>query len=168
VLIGFMGCGKSTLGPRLADRLGVQFLDLDDEIERRAGCRIAELVDAEGEAGLRRHELAALRALVDAAPAGCVVATGGGVVETPPAHALLRALGRIVWLEAEPEASVSRLPPAARAARPLLDAEGTWRRRWEIRQPLYRALAEAIVATHPDAIDASLERLVAVARAERA
>lgn len=167
-MIGFMGSGKSTLGPRLAARLGVHFLDLDVEIERRAACTIAELVAAEGEAALRRQELEALRALVDAAPPGCVIATGGGIVESPEARTLLRALGRIVWLEAEPEASVSRLPGPARAARPLLDADGAWRQRWALRQPHYRALADAVVNTYPDAIDASLERLVALARAERA
>src|SRR5947209_4309481 len=77
VLVGFMGGGKTTLGRRLARNLGVKFVDLDEEIEKRAGQRISEIFKKKGEKGFRRLETQALaRALKTAG----VVATGGGLV----------------------------------------------------------------------------------------
>lgn len=159
VLIGFMGSGKSTLGPLLAARLVIPFVDVDVEIERRAGCTIAALVARAGEPELRRHEHDALQALAASPPPRAVVATGGGVVELPGAASLLHALGTIVWLRADPDVSVGRLDAGARAGRPLL-AASTWRQRWERREPLYRACADAIVGTHPETVDESLEQLM--------
>jgi shikimate kinase len=153
-----MGSGKSTLGARLAARLAVPFVDLDIEIAQRTGTSIVDLVGREGEAAFRRYELDALLEIVRMAPPACVIATGGGIVETPAAHAALRALGRIVWLRADPEASVSRLG-AARAERPFLASDVDWRERWRHREPLYLALADAVVSTHPETEDESLDAL---------
>jgi len=160
VLIGFMGSGKSTLGPLLAARLAVPFVDVDAEIERRAGCSIAALIARNGEPGLRQRELDAVRALADGSPQPGVVATGGGVVESPEAARLLRALGTVVWLRADPDVSVGRLDATGRALRPLLGDAARWRQRWERREPLYRACADAIVGTHPETVAESLEQLV--------
>jgi shikimate kinase len=156
VLIGFMGSGKTTLGAGLASRLGIDFIDLDDCIEAAAEKSVRAVFTAEGEAGFRRRELEALHRLESTAPARCIVATGGGIVETRAAHAVLRALGRVVWLRADPEAGVARLGEASRS-RPLLD--GDWRGRWERRAPLYAALAESIVDTHPGDFETSLAAL---------
>jgi shikimate kinase len=163
VLIGFMGSGKSTLGPLLASRLEVPFVDLDAEIERRVACSIAELVERDGEPVFRRYELDVLQALGTEAPRPAVVATGGGIVELPNALQHLRALGQVVWLRADPEVSVGRLDATARAARPLLDPAGSWRRRWERREPLYRACADVVVGTHPETVGESLEQLLRLA-----
>jgi shikimate kinase len=156
VLIGFMGSGKTALGAGLAARLGIDFIDLDDRIEAAAGMSARAVFTAEGEAEFRRRELQALQRLESTAPARCIIATGGGIVETPAAHAVLRALGCVVWLRADPEAGVARLGEASRL-RPLLD--GDWRSRWERRAPLYAALAECIVDTHPDDYETSLAAL---------
>ena len=78
LLIGMMGCGKSTLGQMLAKRLGRAFIDLDGEIERREGRSIPDIFAAEGDAGFRKYETAAL---LDALCAdNAVIATGGGIV----------------------------------------------------------------------------------------
>jgi shikimate kinase len=99
-----------------------------------------------------------LRALAAAPPARAVIATGGGIVESEAAAALLRALGPVVWLRADPDAALQRLDAAARAARPLL-AGGAWRGRWAQRQSRYAALADHVVSTHPESVETSLAAL---------
>jgi shikimate kinase len=115
----------------------------------------------QGEAEFRHLELQVLRDLVRDAPPGAVVATGGGLVETPEARALLPQLGRVVWLRADPRACVARLG-AERAARPLLDAGTDWLGRFARREPLYRELAQGIVDTHPQGVEQSLAQLEAL------
>jgi shikimate kinase len=156
-----MGSGKTTLGARLAARVGADFVDLDDAVEARAGTSIVEIFATRGEAAFRALELETLAALAASPPARCVVAAGGGIVETTAAHALLHQLGSIVWLRADPAACVLRLS-SGRAARPLLAPGADWRVRWEQRAPLYRALADHIVSTHPDDPESSLTALAAL------
>lgn len=153
-----MGSGKSTLGALVAERCGVPFTDLDVEIERRAGCSVADVFAREGEPGFRARELQTLAEIVPAMPAAAVLATGGGIVETDAALPLLRQCGRIVWLRADPEASVRRLG-TARAGRPLL--HGDWRTRYARRAARYAAWAEAVVSTHPEPVEESLAALLA-------
>lgn len=89
-LAGLMGSGKSTVGPLLAARLGVGFVDLDEQVESEAGCSIAQLFDTEGEAGFRQRERAALeRVLAQSAPV--VLALGGGTAHQPGAAARIRS-----------------------------------------------------------------------------
>lgn len=96
LLIGMMGCGKSTLGQMLAKRLGRTFIDLDGEIERREGRSIPDIFAAEGDAGFRRYETAAL---LDALCAdNAVIATGGGIVTREENIAAMREKGLVVWL----------------------------------------------------------------------
>lgn len=96
LLIGMMGCGKSTLGRMLAKRLGRAFIDLDGEIERREGRSIPNIFAAEGDAGFRRYETAAL---LDALCAdNAVIATGGGIVTREENIAAMRGKGLVVWL----------------------------------------------------------------------
>jgi len=153
-----MGSGKSTLGALAAARCGVPFTDLDVEIERRAGTSVAAVFARDGEAGFRARELQALADLVPGRAPGAVLATGGGIVETAAALPLLRQWGRIVWLRADPVASVGRLGPAS-AGRPLL--QGDWRARYEDRAARYAAWADAVVSTHPEPVEASLAALLA-------
>jgi shikimate kinase len=116
-LIGLSGAGKSTVGRALAARLGWALRDTDALVEEAAGCRIPAIFAAEGEAGFRERESAALRRALAGRP--CVVATGGGIVLRPENRELLRAHALVVWLDAPSEALVARLR-AHDEERPLL------------------------------------------------
>lgn len=116
-LTGFMGSGKSTVGPILANVLGASFLDLDAEIAAVAGRRIAQLFDDEGEAAFRRREREALEAT--AARSETVVATGGGALVQPGAMAWAKRHGTVVYLRVPADALAARLAHA-RVVRPLM------------------------------------------------
>lgn len=120
-LVGMMGVGKSTIGPLLAARLGRDFLDTDHEIEREAGQSVAEIFAREGEAGFRRRER---QAIGRAAGRGAVVALGGGAIAQPGAADRLRALGEVVYLEADAALLLERIgDPASRPLLAGLEAE---------------------------------------------
>ncbi|OYW29125.1 MAG: hypothetical protein B7Z47_05120, partial [Chthoniobacter sp. 12-60-6] len=101
LLIGLMGSGKTTVGRIVAQMVGFKLVDTDHLIVETAGKSIPEIFASEGEAGFRQRESAALRSLVGRR--GCVIATGGGIVTQPRNMPLLRHLGYIAWLEADPE-----------------------------------------------------------------
>ncbi len=141
VLVGFMGCGKTTLGSRLAKKLGFTFVDMDDCIVRKAGRTISDIFAAEGEAGFRRIESEVLEELL--ARDHMVVATGGGVVTVPENHLKLKALGFIIWLNLPENAIWNRL--SRNRTRPLLRTENpkqTVQDLLEKRLPLYAAVAD--------------------------
>ena len=106
-LIGYMGCGKTTLGEVLARQMGVPFIDLDEYIEHQQGMTIVEIFASDGEARFRELETAALRDV--AAAGGAIVACGGGT----PCHggnmALMNQTGITVWLTTSPERITARL-----------------------------------------------------------
>lgn len=115
-LIGMMGAGKSSVGRKLAARLGWPFCDLDREVEREAGCSISILFDRDGEAAFREREHRALSRLLGGDP--LVLATGGGAVIDPRSRALLNQRACAVWLDALPATLARRL--AGTQDRPLL------------------------------------------------
>ena len=165
-LVGMPGSGKSTVGRVVADRLDAQFVDLDAAISVAAGRSIPEIFAHEGEAGFRDRERDALAVLVDRG-APVVVATGGGIVTTEEARALL---GRTtcVWLTAESATLMERLADEA-STRPLLadDPAGSILRLSTAREPLYRSVARHVVDTDghgPEEIaDAICRQVVEVA-----
>jgi 3-dehydroquinate synthase len=117
-LIGLSGSGKSTTGRILARRLGWEFIDTDDEIEREAGRTVAELFAAEGEAAFRQRELRALERAAAREPV--VVATGGGAPTIPAARPIL-GTGFVVWLAVSPAVAAQRILAAPGGSeRPLL------------------------------------------------
>jgi shikimate kinase len=116
VLVGLPGSGKSSVGRRLARRLGLPFVDLDVAVERRAGRSIPELF-AGGEAEFRALE-AAMSAELAASPP-LVLAPGGGWMANAAAVAPLRPVGRIIYLRVTPETAIRRMG-AGRMRRPLL------------------------------------------------
>lgn len=120
VLVGLMGAGKSTVGRRLAAWCGLRFVDLDEEISRRAGRSVAELFAETGETGFRELEVRATRkiATVAAESPGIVVAAGGGWMVNRPARAALPA-ATTVWLSVAPAEAARRLAPET-TERPLL------------------------------------------------
>lgn len=107
VLIGFMGCGKSTVGARLAEMLEFQFVDTDTLIEERAGKTIPEIFDECGEGGFRELESAALRSAAETTFQ--VISTGGGIVTVPENASLLKEAGFVVWLNASADAIAARV-----------------------------------------------------------
>ena len=117
-LIGLSGSGKSTTGRILARRLGWEFIDTDDEIEREAGRTVAELFAAEGEAAFRQRELRALERAAAREPV--VIATGGGAPTIPAARPIL-GTGFVVWLAVSPAVAAQRILAAPGGSeRPLL------------------------------------------------
>jgi shikimate kinase len=114
-LVGMMGAGKSTIGRRLAQRLGRRFVDTDAEVERAVGRSVAEIFAHEGEAAFRGHERAAIEAVGEEA---AVVALGGGAIAQPGASERLARAGTVVYLRARPATLLARVGDAE--GRPLL------------------------------------------------
>jgi shikimate kinase len=150
-LTGFMGAGKSTVGPLVAGRLGWRFIDLDDEIVRQAGRSVAQIFDSEGEAHFRKLESEALERVIAGLHGGgpAVIALGGGALT----HSLTRAHN--LWLLAQTaaptvflEAPVDELLARCRAGainRPLSRHENQFRQLFSLRRPVYM---EADVHVH--------------------
>ncbi len=156
-LSGFMAVGKSTVGPRLAGRLGVPFVDLDARIEASAGRTVAAIFAAFGEAAFRAREAAAVADLVGEAPA--VVALGGGAVLDARNRATLRASGVLLTLAARLETVRRRVGDDA--SRPLLT--GDLEARLAARAAAY-ADANATIDTDarsPDEVVAEAEAVLA-------
>ena len=132
VLIGMPGCGKTTVGRALAGKLGRTFVDLDEEIVRRAGTSIPEIFAREGEAGFRERESALVRKFGERT--GLVVSTGGGVVTRRENYIPLKQNGLLLHLRRDPAALPTDGRPLSQATAP----EELWRRR----APLYAAFAD--------------------------
>jgi shikimate kinase/3-dehydroquinate synthase len=151
VLVGLMGAGKTSIGRRLAARLGLPFRDADQEIELAAGCTIPELFARYGEAAFRDGERRVIRRLLAGDP--MVLAFGGGAYMDPTTREACRADAITVWLRCTLPTLVRRV--ASRDNRPLLagrDREDTLRQLMETRYPVY-AEADVIVDCgdeHPD------------------
>jgi shikimate kinase len=133
-----MASGKSTVGPLLAARLGLAFIDLDLVIEARAGCAIAELIEREGEERFREIEAESLREA--AAREAAVIAPGGGAITREENRELMSRLGITVCLDAPFELCWRRIQKDG-ATRPLAPDEATARVRYEQRLTLYRQAA---------------------------
>lgn len=116
VLIGFMGVGKSTLGRRLARRLGYKFIDTDSAIETITGKTVEQIFRTDGETRFRSEENLLVRKL--AGQTGLVMATGGGMVLDPENVELFKRNGILIGLHAEPEVILQRVKN--KRHRPLL------------------------------------------------
>ena len=117
VLVGMMGAGKSSVGRRLAGRLGVAFVDADVEIEQAAGMSIADIFAAHGEPSFRAGEARVIARLLEYGPQ--VLATGGGAFMNAQTRGTIRAKAISVWLKAELDVLTRRL--RRRSDRPLLN-----------------------------------------------
>jgi shikimate kinase len=161
VLVGLMGVGKSTVGRRLAKRLGLPFVDSDSEIEDAVGLPWGELFERYGEEDYRDGERRLVARLIDGQVR--VIATGGGVFVDPRTRALLKDQAITVWLDAPVDVLAERT--ARRDTRPLLkngDPKATLERLARLERDAY---AEAHIHVksglggHNDVVDAILRRL---------
>jgi shikimate kinase len=137
VLVGMMGVGKSSIGRRLAARLGVPFVDADAEIEKAAGMSIADIFARHGEADFRSGEARVIARLLDGGPQ--VLATGGGAVMNADTRAAIKAKGVSIWLSAEFDVLMRRINKR-KNDRPMLqtaDPEATLRELLVAREPAY-------------------------------
>lgn len=136
VLVGMMGAGKTTVGRRLASRLGRQFIDSDEEIERAAQMSIPEIFEQRGEAEFRAGEMRVIARLLK--EKDIVLATGGGAFVNPETRALVKAEAVSIWLKADIEVLFERV--SRRSNRPLLktaDPKATLEKLIADRYPLY-------------------------------
>lgn len=142
VLIGFMGCGKSTIGRALQQRLGYELVDMDQVIEERTGKPITTIFEQQGELAFRDMETALLKELAAVAGKRRIISTGGGVVVRPENREGLRNLGYVVWLDAPVEVIIERTGKTR--CRPLLrteDPADRIRSLMDERRPFYQETA---------------------------
>ena len=159
VLTGFMGSGKSTVGPLVAERLGWRFIDVDNTIEAEAGCTIAEIFARQGEAAFREREHEAIARL--ASGERLVLALGGGAIEREATRHLLASDPEtlLVHLEVALPTSLERCS-GSDPTRPVLADRANLAARYERRLPLYREAAQVSIAadalTPPEVAEAVL------------
>jgi shikimate kinase len=158
VLVGMMGAGKSSVGRRVALRLGIPFVDADTEIEKAAGMAITDIFAIRGEAEFRAGEARVILRLLEGGPQ--VLATGGGAFINPDTRAAIAAKGISIWLKAEPDVLMKRIK--RRQDRPLLhtaDPAATLRKLLDEREPVY-ALADLTVQSREVTHDRIVDEIV--------
>ena len=158
VLVGIMGAGKSTVGKILADRLGMRFIDADQEIERAAGCTITDFFEKYGEVEFRKGEERVISRILAGEP--CVLATGGGAFMSEATRLLIKKIATSVWLRVSFEVLAKRLEK--RFDRPLLqtaDPQQTLKTLIKKRYPIYND-ADFIVDAENDGVDITVSKVV--------
>jgi shikimate kinase len=153
VLVGMMGAGKSSVGRRLAARLGIGFVDADTEIESAAGMTIPEIFEKHGEAYFRAGEARVIARLLDNGPQ--VLATGGGAIMNPNTRDLIRDKGISVWLKADANVLLKRTK--RRADRPLAEKI---RELLPLREPVYER-SDIVVQSREEPHDTIVDEIVA-------
>jgi len=160
VMVGLMGCGKSSVGRRLASRLDIPFVDADDAIELAAKKTIPEIFADHGEAYFRDGERRVIRRILASGPQ--VLATGGGAYMNAETRAAIRSGGIAVWLKAELPVLMRRV--MKRDNRPLLkveDPEGVMRGLMEARYPIY-AEADLVVESRDVPHEVIVDEIIAM------
>ncbi len=170
VLVGHMGCGKSTVGRRLAQVLDMPFVDADQAIEESAGQSIADIFATHGEPYFRDGERRVIKRLLEGEP--IVLATGGGAMMNEQTQANMRDAAVSIWLKPTLEQLLART--AGRTHRPLLnsgDPKRVFRRLFKTRDPVYKT-ADIIVRSGKEGPDVAaaiaLKRLSAFLDAQKA
>jgi shikimate kinase len=171
ILIGYRGCGKSSVGRQVAARLGWLFVDTDERIEGATGQSIQAIFQADGEAIFRRKE-AEIVAQV-ASGRRQVISVGGGAVLLDENRNTLRAAGVCVWLTAPAEELQRRIlaDPRSAVTRPALTAGGGLEEIRHLlgqREPLYASLAEHVVSTAGRSVEQVIDDVLTVLAVGRA
>jgi len=158
VLIGLMGAGKTSVGRRLAQKLGMPFVDADDEIEKAAGCSIPEIFDIYGENAFRDVEQRVIERLIGEGP--MILATGGGAYMAERTRENIAENALSVWLRADLDTLVERT--SRRNGRPLLEGGESPRQVLEklmaVRYPIY-GNANVIVDTGQENMEITVDRV---------
>ena len=163
VLVGLMGAGKTTVGRRVAQKLGLSFVDADHEIEAAAGETIPEIFERHGEAAFREGERRVIARLLEDGPQ--VLATGGGAFMDATTRANIAARGVSIWLRADLDVLMRRV--SRRNNRPLLkqgDPRATMERLINERYPVYAEAditIESVEGPHEIVVDDVIARLEA-------
>ena len=168
VLVGLMGAGKTSIGRRLAEKMGLSFVDADHEIEAAAGKTIADIFAEHGEAYFRDGERKVIARLMENGEQ--ILATGGGAYMNPETRERIKEGGICVWLKADLDLLMKRV--MKRNDRPLLrtaDPEGVMRRLIEDRYPVYAeadVTVECRVVQHAQMVNDVLRALARKAQSE--
>ena len=152
VLVGMMGAGKSSIGRRLASRLGIPFIDADTEIVSAAGMTIPEIFEKHGEPYFRAGEARVIARLLDNGPQ--VLATGGGAVMDPQTRALIVQKGISIWLKADIDVLLKRTK--RRNDRPLVEKIKDL---LPVREPIY-AQADIIIQSRDEPHDTIIDEIM--------
>ena len=152
VLVGMMGAGKSSIGRRLAGRLGIPFIDADTETESAAGMTIPEIFEKHGEPYFRAGEARVIARLLDNGPQ--VLATGGGSLMDPQARALIGQKGISIWLKADVDVLLKRTK--RRNDRPLVEKIKDL---LPVREPIY-AQADIIIQSRDEPHDTIIDEIM--------
>jgi shikimate kinase len=173
VLVGFMGCGKSSLARALASRLHIPATDLDHLLEAREGTTIAQIFATRGEEAFRKLETEVLRDALQNMHTPMIIATGGGIVTREANRALLRQAAKsgvlVVYVKAEPDVLAQRIRRQP-GSRPLIDGERILnheetRARVEeilaVRSPLYEEVANIVVESGTASISEIADEIIA-------
>lgn len=153
VLVGMMGAGKSSIGRRLAGRLGLSFVDADIEIETAAGMSIPEIFDKHGEPYFRAGEARVIARLLDHGPQ--VLATGGGAIMDQNTRDLIHVKGISIWLKADLDVLSKRTK--RRGDRPLVDK---MKDLLPLREPIY-ALSDIVVQSRDEPHETIVDEIIA-------
>ena len=160
ILVGPMGAGKTSIGRRLAERLGLAFVDADARLEEQAGATVSTIFELEGEAGFRERERLLLAELC--AQRGLLVATGGGAVLDDSTRRVLAGSGFVVYLRTGVERQLERLKRDR--TRPLLRAPDRRERLQAMaaqRGPLYEEIADLVFDSDRACVTAACDTLLA-------
>ena len=171
ILIGYMGCGKSTIGHKLAESLSVPFLDTDQWIEEREGMTISEIFAAKGEVYFRDLETECLKELVQKEQQSCaegeektrkqIISVGGGLPVREENQKLLKQLGWVIYLKAAPDTIYERVKNDT--TRPLLQTENPLQKIKDMladREEKYRAAAHEVVEADGKSVQEMTEQII--------
>ncbi|MDB9741433.1 shikimate kinase [Akkermansiaceae bacterium] len=154
ILVGLMGCGKSTIGRLISKMLAYPFIDTDHQIEKSEGMSISTIFKQKGEPYFRNCEISLVNSLIDLNVHKNIISTGGGLPTTKEAREALPQLGYVVWLHASIETLYDRTSKTN--TRPLLDTQDpmeTLRDLYEQRKSFYSECAHLTINTENLDID---------------
>mgnify|MGYP003571213384 CR=1 FL=1 len=166
VLVGLMGAGKSCVGRKLAESLGLPFMDSDNEVEEAAGCEVRDIFEVYGEPAFRDCERRVIQRLLQGGPA--VIATGGGAFMDPATREDVKAHAISVWLRADPEVLYQRTKRSRN--RPLLAKDDPLQVLKDLAEQRYPVYAEAdiVIDTGNEGLEKTLRKTIDALRLDAA